>query len=256
MKAIYKREMSSFFHSPMGWVLLAIGMGISGFFFTMAVSGGYVDMAQIYTSIEVLLLLVMPILTMRLFAEEKKGGTEVLLYTTPTSLLRVVIGKYLAAMTQVGIIMSITIVHAIAAAVMGGLVGAAFAGTAVAFFMVFSVFVALGIFISASTENQIIAAVVGMITSFFFLFLYDGLASALQGMVSFVLSLFKLSPEASANAASAVYGFFSWLNPITKMNNINRGVFELPPLFFALSLTAFFIFLTYRLLEKRRWTQS
>ena len=97
MGAIYKRELKGYFSSPIGYVILAIFYVFASFFFSILFASGSSDQTQLFSSMFVIVLIVIPLLTMRIFSEDKRQKTDQLLYTAPVSLTGVVIGKYLAA---------------------------------------------------------------------------------------------------------------------------------------------------------------
>ncbi|MCD8499553.1 MAG: ABC-2 transporter permease [Clostridiales bacterium] len=95
--AIFKRDYLAYFRSPIGFVVLAIFMLLSGLYFSAGVLQSYQDMVGEIAFMQSFLFIVVPLLTMRTFAEDRKNGTEVLLLTSPASTVEVVLGKYLAA---------------------------------------------------------------------------------------------------------------------------------------------------------------
>jgi len=262
MSAIFKKEMSSYFRSSIGWIAIAIATGFSGFVFYDMVRVGSVNMAWEISFLQAVVLFVIPLITMRLFSEEKKNGTDILMYTNPVSLLNIIIGKFLAAMTLLLIMVFSTFIHAIATAVMGGLVDATFVGSLITFFFVSAVFIALGVFVSTATENQIVAAIIGFVVSFIMsgmTGLYVAVAESIEGVTVTILSYFTgfgLSVYAITDIGQKIYDGILWLDPISRMDSINAGILEASPLVYCASLVAFFLFLSYRILEKRRWTQG
>ena len=256
MKAVYKKEMSMYLRSPMGWILIALATAVFGFYFASSIRSGMMNMAEEFIVVQSILILILPLMTMRLFSEEKKAGTDVILYTAPVSLLRIILGKYLAAMTLLVVMSFSTVFHVIGTIIMGGRVDATFIGALLSFFFIFSIFIAIGLFISASTENQIVAAVIGIVFTFFVLFFYDMVAGFAKDMTVGLMSFFQVPMLSANDIGIKVYDTISWMNPISKMQNFSIGIVELSPLVYSVSLTAFFIYLTYRVLEKRRWAKS
>ena len=259
MKAIYKRELSTYFRSPIGWIAIAIATGFAGFFFFVYITGGAMDIAGEIAFVQSSVLFISPIITMRLFSEEKKNGTEVLLYTNPISLLSAVAGKFFAAMTLLAVMLFSTIFHAFVTAFFGGRVDATFLGALISFLFVSAVFIAIGLLISAATENQIVAAIISFVIVFVVTSFFGLIASSVQSVVQTVLNFFTgfgLSTTTISTIGQSVYDGIIWADPISRLGNINLGVFEISPLVYCLSLVAFFLFLTYRILEKRRWSQG
>jgi ABC-2 type transport system permease protein len=255
--AIFKREFYAYFRSPMGYVLFAIFMAISGLFYASSILSGMADMVSEISFIQSFLFVIIPILTMRIFSEDRKNGTEVLLYTSPASTLNIVIGKYLAALALFLLMTAGTLSHVVITAIFGGVLDSSTLGAYIGFIFLGAAYVAIGVFASALTENQIIAAVISFII-LIVLTLLDALAGMLGSITSSLLdkiNFIGLSAAQVQSAGSAVTSALKWLNPSARLSNYLVGIFELAPLLFFLSIIAAFIFLTNRIIEKRRWSQ-
>jgi len=189
--AIFEKELKSFFYSPMAYVVIAVFTALTGVFFYLYLSNfveaafmdqiraqQYRQMPQKFNvnlmlirpyfwNIALIALFTLPAITMRLFSEEKKQGTIELLYTTPISSLQIVLGKFLAGLAFFAVLLIPTILFQSLLFVYGdpellpvisGYIGLLFLGSA---------FIAMGLFISTTTENQIIAAIGGFALSLF-----------------------------------------------------------------------------------------
>ena len=106
MLAIYKRELASYFRSPVGYIALALFSFLSGFVFINQYGDGSVNISSEIMSLCSFFVVIVPVITMGLFSEDKKRGTEVLFYTNPLSMFDVVLGKFFAAMTLIAILFS------------------------------------------------------------------------------------------------------------------------------------------------------
>ena len=233
MFAIFKRELKAYFTSPLGYVFLAIFYAFSGlFFYIFSLSVGSTDISSVFLMMFIVLMVFVPLLTMRLLSEDKKQKTDQLILTAPVSLLSIVMGKFLAAYA----------IFAIGVAVMPvyGFVMSSFAtvswlpiwGNTVGLLLLGGIFVSIGLFISSLTENQMIAAIGGFFINLMIL-LMNTLKSALpNGFLQDVLS------------SISVYSRYS---------EITNGIFSLSSLIFFVSVIFIFLFLTVRVLEKRRW---
>lgn len=233
MFAIFKRELKAYFTSPLGYVFLAIFYAFSGlFFYIFSLSVGSTDISSVFLMMFIVLMVFVPLLTMRLLSEDKKQKTDQLILTAPVSLLSIVMGKFLAAY----------VIFAIGVAVMPvyGFVMSTFAtvswlpiwGNTVGLLLLGGIFVSIGLFISSLTENQMIAAIGGFFINLMIL-LMNTLKSALpNGFLQDVLS------------SISVYSRYS---------EITNGIFSLSSLIFFVSVMFIFLFLTVRVLEKRRW---
>ncbi len=232
MLAILKREMSNYFTSPIGYIFLAVFYFFSGMFFTSVLAANTTDITYVFSSLFTVLVFIIPLLTMRSMSEEKKQKTDQLLLTAPISLGSLVLGKFLAAFLMYCIAVSVTVVYALILAafatpewmvVIGNILGALLLGAAL---------IAIGVFISSLTENQLIAAV-GSFAVMMFILMIDGFASLISN--TFIASI------------------VSTLSFMTRYNNFVTGILNISDLLFFLSFAVVFIYLTVRVLEKRRW---
>ncbi len=259
MSAIYKRELASYFRSPIGWVAIAIFALMGGFFFAIYMqNSSSVNISDELNFLRYVFFVVIPLITMRLFSEEKKNGTEVLLYTAPVPLYKVVLGKYFAALSLLLIMVSSTLIHVVLVVIMGGLVDTGTLGSYIGFVFLAAVFISIGVLCSAVTENQIIAAVISFVVIFFSTILSMIASTVQSAFVSIVttLNFLKLSTSSINKAGEAVANGINWLDPSVRTDTFTQGIFSISPLLFCLSLVILFLFLTYRILEKRRWSQS
>ncbi len=259
MLAVFKREFLSFFRSPIGFIVVAIFTLMSGFYFSMLIMNtNTIDLSSEIAFLKPILFVVIPLMTMRLFTEDRKNGTEVLLYTSPVSLFRIVLGKYFAALALMLIMISTLLIHVVLVIALGGLVDAGTLGSFVGFIFLAAVFIAIGTFCSVVTENQIIAA----ITSFL-LILFTAAISYIASVVqSFIVSTmttlnpFNMSTSTIQTVGEKIAQAINWLDPFSKTDTFLLGIFSVSPLVFCISLITVFLFFTFRILEKRRWSQG
>ena len=158
MLAIFKREFLSYFRSPVGYVAIAIFSFLSGFIFYSQYSAGAVNIGSEVISLRSFFVIIVPIITMGLFAEDKKRGTDILYYTTPVSLFSVVVGKVLASVALYFVMFINVIIHIIVTLASGGVFGVGAFGTIIVFFFMAFMFIAMGQFASAITDSQIVSA--------------------------------------------------------------------------------------------------
>jgi len=232
MASIFKRELKAYFITPLGYVFLAVFLMFSGlFFFWLSLAPKIADMTGVFSSSAIILMCVVPLLTMRLMAEDNRQKTDQLLLTSPVSLTEIVAGKFFAAFT---VILAGCLIF-----IADGLVLSAFSevywrtvfGNIAGLLALSAVFTAIGIFISCLTENQMIAAILGLFVNFVF---YIG---------SLVFDM--LPPE-----IGSVLKKFSLFD---RYDELTRGVFKPGTIIFFLSVAFIFLFLTARALESRRW---
>lgn len=233
MGAIYRREMGAFFTSGIGYVFLAVFALFSGLFFSLGVIGsGVSDMSPMFSSMFLIVLFLIPILTMRLLSEEKKNRTDQGLLTAPVSLPSIVLGKYFAAMTLFIIAESIVFIYSIIIALCGEVIWSTLLGNYFAMLFLGSAFIAIGLFVSSLTENQMAAAVISMFV-LFILYLLDSLAASVpwEFLQKILLSL----------------SFYS------RYTEFTSGLFDFSSVLFFLSTAVLFNFFTIRVLDKKRW---
>ncbi len=233
MFAIFRREMSNYFTSPLAYVFLAVFYFFSGLFFHYVLYLGTTDITYVFSNLFIVLILIIPLLTMRLLSEEKKQKTDQLLLTSPVSLTGLVMGKFLAALCMYAIALSVTVVYAVIIAgyatpqwmvVVGNIFGAFILGAAL---------ISIGLFVSALTESQMVAAI-GSFAVMMLILMIDNVA----GMFS------------NATVASVI----SSLSFLSRYNDMTTGILSVSSVLFFVSAVAIFNFLTVRVLEKRRWS--
>lgn len=232
MVAIMKRELSAYFSSAIGYIFLAVYYLFSGLFFQATLASNTGNMSMIFGNMFTIILFLTPILTMRLWSEEKKQKTDQALFTAPVKLLPVTLGKYFAALIVFIISLAINLVYAMVISFFTAPEWSVILGNMVGLFLLGAALIAIGMFISALTENQVIAAVGGFGVAFFVM-LMDALPTIIPG--DFFL---KLITNLSFNNH---YKEFSY------------GILNLTDVIFFLSVIVLFVFLTVRVFEKKRW---
>ena len=255
MYAIFKREFLSYFRSPVGYVAIAIFSFISGFIFYSQFCSGIVNIGSEVITLRSFFVIIVPIITMGLLAEDKKRGTDILYYTTTVSLFNVVVGKVLASFALYAIMFINVIIHIIVTLVCGGVFGVGAIGTIIVFFFMAFMFISVGMFASAITDNQIVSAIV----SFIFI-LFTQLISVIANYVGSAIYTLSTSIGINTDTASSmengIKNAITWLDPFAKSQDFRLGVFSVSALFFLISIGILFLYLTYRVLEKKRWSQT
>ncbi len=234
MKAIFSREVSSYFNSLIGYIFLTAFFAASGVLFSItSLAYGSTDMTQMYSMLFVVLLVLIPILTMRTLAEDKRQKTDQCLLTAPISLTALVLGKFFAAFLIYAIGVCMTLVYAIIISFFGVVAWLEVLGTVFGLLLVGAAFIAIGILVSSLTENQVIAAVGGF---------------------ACMLACFLISQIASIIPVEWIANIFTKLSFSGRYYDFTYGVFDLSNVLFFISATVIFIFLTIRVLERRRWS--
>ena len=233
MTAVFKREFGAYFTSPLGYVFVAIFYFFSGaFFYLFTLSSKSTDISMVFVGMFYVMGIFIPVLTMRLMADDRKQKTDQLTLTAPISLVRLVCGKFLAAFAIFAIGVLIMFFYGIVLSFFADINWPMIFGNVVGMILIGAVFIAAGIFISALTENQMIAAVGAIGLNIVFL-LIDSLATVIPF-------------EFISNILSAL-AFYS------KYYEFTIGLFSISSILYFVSVIVIFLFLTIRVLEKRRW---
>ena len=245
---VAKRDFKSYFSSPVGYIVVFLFLFMTGFMFSESLKG-YARMITSsqhpgrlpsltegllrpnFGNMNVILLFVVPFITMRLFAEEKKQHTIELLLTSPASLMEIVFGKFFSSLLLIGVMLGFTLIYPITLLSIGnaelGPIFSSYLGT----LLLASCYISLGVFFSATTDNQIVAAALGFFSILFFWLVSWG-----------------------AESAGPVWGeVLQYLSLINHFNNFGQGVIATTDVVYYLSFTGFGLFLTHRTLDSYRW---
>lgn len=235
MNAIFKRELRSYFSSPIGYVCIAILAALYGFFYFMVMAYGsssYIP-SVVYNTMFSFSMLVIPIITMRSMTDDQKNKTDQILLTAPVGVTAIVLGKFLACFVVFFGASTLGLLPAVAMSTFSSPSWGEILGNYIGTLLYGGAMISIGVFISSLTVSQIIAAIGTFAVSVLLMFI-DNLASSISNA-----------------AASAVVGWISFSN---RYNVFTRGLFSVPSLVFFLSVMAVFVFLTARRLESRRWS--
>jgi len=236
IRAVALRELRAYFHSPIAYVFLLVFVGTALFtFFNIQTffARGQADLRGLFEAIPLLTLLLVPALTMRLWAEESKQGTIETLLTFPVRDVELVAGKFLASWTLLAVALLLTLPLAISVSFLGDLDWGPVIGGYIGALLLGAAYLALGQFISAVTENQILAFILAFV---FCLALYGLGTELFSGLFS----------DRSATLLRA-------LGSGSRFESIARGVIDLRDLLYYLSLTLFFTGLSVGALRIKRW---
>ena len=282
MKAVYLKELRNYFTTPLGYVFI---FGI--YFLIYGMIYQYSDYSYVLNSVTMLVLFAVPLLTMRMFSEEMRNKTDQLLLTAPIKVWKVVAGKYLAAMTLFSLALAVTIFQPVVLNALGGSVPTEkVIGGYIGFWLYGFAFTAIGMLISAMTENQLVAAI-GSIGIFMLIFLLDGIASMLPAtqifamivviiavlVVAFLIyraikDIYITGIIAVLGVGAAVLLYFlvpsvydnllinvaDWSSLVIRYTDFYTGVFDFSNVVFYVTFTVFMVFLTVQVIEKRRWS--
>lgn len=234
MSAIFRRELGAFFTSGIAYVFLAVFYLLAGLFFYMyTLSSSTTDMSGMFSMLFAVIIFLIPILTMKSFSEEKKQKTEQGLLTAPVGLGGIVLGKYFATILMYIFGVSIVLIYALIISYFGSIDWGILFSNYLALILLGAAFIAIGMFISSLTENQVVAAV-GGICSLLFLCLVDILTNYIS--IDFITD------------------FLNSISFYNKYYEFTCGIFNLSSVLFYISTAVIFNFLTVRVFEKRRWS--
>lgn len=234
MGAIIKRELYSFFCSPIAYVVMAIFLFFSGLFFTIICLGNDTEnLTYVFSNMFLVTILLTPLMCMKLWSDEKRLRTDQALLTSPVSILGIVMGKFFSAAILYLVCMAIYIIFGF---VLSFFISPSWPVILCNFFGLFILgcaLIAIDLFLSSLTESQMIAAITGFAVGLF-VYLLDNVAAAVP--ITWLSSFMKK------------------LSFLTHYQNFTVGLLNLADVVFFLSVIALFIFFTVRVIEKKRWS--
>lgn len=286
MTAIMTRELRTYFQTPIGYIFMGLFLLVSGFFFTFGnLMSGSSYFTSFLQSILFLYLFAVPLLTMRLISEERRQRTDQLLLTSPITVTDIVLGKFFAAFIVYLLTLVVTALYAIVVGIFGDLAVWQTVGGYIGFALLGASFISVGVLVSAVSENQVSSA----FFTFFALLLIWFLnlvksvaptdpvsstvfaAAIVIGLAGFFFANTRSWVTAGAvtlvgAATIAVLHFvqpdvfnglivevLDWFSLLERFDSFTLGVIELEEVVFYLSFTSIFLFVTVRMIEKRRW---
>lgn len=235
MTAIFKRDFRSYYNSPIAYVLTGLFIAVLSLYYISSLESGVASFTSNFIgAMNYMLIFIVPLLTMRVFTEDKRNGTEVLLLTSPNRITSIVVGKFLAAFSVFLVMVGVSLIFPITLMIFGKPDVPVMACAYLGLILYGAVCIAIGVFASSLTENQIIAAIVTFVLLFAIMAL-DYISYLAGGIASKVLT---------------------WLSITTRFNDFSTGVLDLTSIIFMLSFAMIFIYLTVRVIEKKRWSQG
>ncbi len=234
MLAIYKREMRMYFTTPIGYIFIAVFLAATGFLFGMTTLQSQTSDVSTYCLLLMFsYIILIPLLTMKTFCEERRTRTEQMLLTAPVSLTGMVMAKYFSALTMFVSTFLVSLVYSVPLLLYGEVNWARTFGSLFAILLIGMTFIAVGVFISSLTENQFVAAfgTIGVLFAFLVI-------SLINDWISFY----------------PLRALFSWLSVYSRFGAFMAGKFDIAALVYYLSIMSVFLFLSVRVFEKRRWS--
>lgn len=287
MIAIYKRELKAYFSGAMGFVFIAFCMVVVGIYTSIISFGsGYPNFEYVLSSSTFVFLLLIPILTMRSFAEERRQKIDQLIFSLPLRSTAVVMGKYLAMLTVLAIPIAFFCLYPLVFTLYGQVSYASAYASIFAFFLLGCALISIGMFVSSITENQLVAALLSfavLLLSYLMTALASFLSSsAYTSMLAFLflaviiaviiyvmtrnvvlsaalcIALGAVPVTVRLTAPTAMEGAFQkmmrTLSLFDRMSSFTGGILDLEAIVYYLSVCVLFVFLTVQAMEKRRWS--
>lgn len=287
MKAIYKREIKMYFNSMIGYVFIAFFVLITAIYFSIQnILVLSPDFQNILSNVIMMFLILGPMLTMRLLSEEKNKKTDQLLLTAPISIPAIVLGKYFAAVTVFLISLLITGIFPVILAFFGTVAVAQIIGTYIGFFLLGSAFIAVGLWVSSITDNQIVSAVATFAAIFLLLMVQTIVKAAsgsqvfslmFAGIIALIIAFYFYYNTKNSEISITLFiiemavllilyfvkrsiftglaGKFAMMFAVlTRFQNFAMGLLDVSSIVYFISFIAVFLYFTIRVIEKRRWS--
>lgn len=287
MTAIYKRELGAYFKGIMGYIVVAFTLLLLGLYSKITnIESGYANFEYALESCSFLFIVLIPMITMRIWVEERRQRTDVLIFTAPVSVTEILLGKYLASLTVFLIPVGISCFFPLIFSAFGNVnLSTAYLGI-FGFVLLGAALLSVGVFISLLTESYIVAVIVTF-AAMLLMYLMGSLSSLMSDstaayvigyvvvivllilllqhmtkntvfavgigcfLIVSVLILFAVIPDGMKAAFSATV---SWLSIYDRFVNFVYGIFDITAVVYYLSVIFFFGFLSVQALEKRRWS--
>jgi len=287
MLAIYKKEISNYFTSMIGYVFIAFFLVIIGLYFMIYnLFFGLANFEYSLGAVTFIFVLLVPLLTMRLMSEEKKQKTDQLLLTSPLSASSIVLGKFFAVLTIFLLVMAIVSSYPLIMSLYGEVPFASAYGSILGFALLGGAYLAMGLFISSLTDSQVVAAVISFIV-FLFTVLMEGIASIFPtdnktALIVFVvivviicLLVYRMMHNLTVTVALGAIGIaglvgiyftkptlfdgslikvFQWMSVISRFDTFSAGILDISGIIYYLSIILIFNFLSIQVIKKRRWS--
>lgn len=232
MTAIFKREFKSYFTTPVGFVIVAAFAFFSAMFFTVIYSVGAPEVESVISAMSTVAIFATPFITMKLFSDDRRAKTDQALLTAPVSVWGIVFGKFFAALALFALGFSLTLIFQLVVSFYVGVNWLVYLYALLGVLLLGSVMISVGMFISTLTESAIISAALTFVV---------------------FLSVMFLGSYASAVSSQVLQTIAQAISFIDRFNGFTDGILNLTDIIYMVSVTALFVFLSVRSIEKRRW---
>ena len=232
MSAVFKREFRAYFTTPIGFIVIAAFYFFLGLYFSMIYSYGSPDIATVIVAMSTVIVFTMPVLTMRLMSEDRRQKVDQALLTAPVSLTSIVLGKFFAALAVFAIGFAPTVIFEIIVASYVSVNIMSYIYALFGMLLLGSALISIGMFISSLTESPVISAILTLVINILVLYM-SNFASMIN--VSWIATVVEKAAFISA------------------AENFGESVLSVPDILYFVSISAAFLFLCVRSLDKRRW---
>lgn len=232
MSAIFKREFKAYFTTPVGFVIVAAFTLFSAMFFSIIYAAGAPEVESVISAMSTVAVFATPFITMRLFSEDRRQKIDQALLTAPVSITGIVMGKFLAALSLFSLGFALTLVFQLIVTFYAAVNWLIYLYALIGMILLGAVMISIGMFISSLTESPIISAALTFVV---------------------FLAIMFIGSYASAISSTALSAVASAISFIDRFPNFTTGVLNLADIVYMVSICVFFIFLTARSVEKRRW---
>ncbi len=229
---IFKKEFKSYFFSPIAYIVISIFLLVVGWlFFSTFFLNRQANLSRFFSILPVALAFIIPAVTMRLFSEEINIGSYEILLTMPVTFRDIIVGKFLAALAFVGVMLAPTVIYAVTVSFMGKLDWGPVIGGYIGALLLGASYCAIGILASSITRNQVIAFITAMSICVFFTLLIDFLIFFLP---------------------NAFVGFFQYMSASFHFQNIAKGVIDSRDILYFLSVSFISLYGTNLIMQEKK----
>lgn len=248
MLAVFKREFKSYFTNPLGFIVLAAFYFFLGYMFSAYYRTGAPYVEYVVLGIAQILLIIVPVITMRLFSDERRQKTDQVLFTAPVKLISIVMGKFLASMALYALGFAPTIIYQIIVSAYVSVNLFYYIYALIGILLFGAALISIGMFISSLTESPIISIIFALVVNIFVM---------ISGNIAGSITVPSADVWYQKPLAWIVQQFVNLLNGmdfVSVLDSFGKQAFAIKDIVYFVSITVAFIFLTERSLEKRRWS--
>ncbi len=249
MIAVFKREFKTYFHTPVGYIVLAAFYFFLGLYFYIIYSNGAPEVQAVVIEMSTVAVFAMPIITMRLMSEDRRQKVDQALITAPVKLLDIVMGKFLAALSVYAIAFLPTVFFEIIVLTKVSVNPFSYLYSLLGMLLLGGALIAMGMFISCLTESPALSAILTLVINILVLYVsnFVSLITVPEGSTGFFAKIWS-------KVVAFFVLFLEKAGFISAVQNFSENIFSVSDVVYFLSIIVIFVFLSVRSLEKRRWS--